>query len=347
MNDLIEDLRNPENFPEIIKKVEFVQTHISMVFIGEKTVYKVKKAVNFGFLDFSSLEKRKNYCRKEIELNRRFSEGIYLGVSPIIKKDGVHKIFPENLGQIKKSRLAEMEIVDYAVKMNKIPEEKFLKYQINQHGLSKETLDKIGKKISFYHKKAQTNDEILRFGEIQSVKNNTDENFEQTEKYIGLSIQDKTFRLIKKWTNDFFNQKKSLFKERIKQKKIKDCHGDLHTEHIVLTDPISLIDCIEFNDRFRYGDILADIGFLLMDLEYMDKGEYADLIKRAYFGAPPKNSEKDLLMFYKIYRAYVRGKVTSFQLDDPNLSNEKKEEIIKIAKKYFKLAKSYIEKNNN
>jgi len=180
---------------------------------------------------------------------------------------------------------------------------------------------------------------------VDTVKFNTDENFEQTWEFIGRSITEEELGDIKKWTERFYSDNEELFRRRIASGKIRDCHGDLHMEHICLTDPVSIIDCIEFNDRFRYSDTASDIGFLIMDMEYNRRKDLADTLYESYL---EHSDEEDrsvfelVLRFYKVYRAYVRGKVTSFQLNDINISRDRKEKVSKTAAKYFKLAHSYV-----
>lgn len=330
---MIDDLMNPSAYPEKTNNIKLAQTHISNVFIGDEFVYKIKKPVNFGFLDFSTLEKRNHYCKTEVKLNSRFSNDIYLGVYPVTY-DGV-KYEIEGKGKI----------VDYAVKMRRISDEDLLKTRFKKGTITYEDIIRIGEAIADFHRKSTRSEEIDKFGKIESVKFNTDENFEQTKDFIGDSISKKQYDNIKNWTDNFYIDHKNLFERRIKNGKIRDCHGDLHMEHICLTDPIMLIDCIEFNDRFRYSDIASDIAFLLMDLEYNGGEKYSNKLCESYLNRLGEKDDKlvyDLIKFYKIYRAYVRGKVTSFILNDKSVNLDKKNNARDTAQNYFALANSYI-----
>ncbi|RLB10258.1 MAG: gluconokinase [Deltaproteobacteria bacterium] len=332
MSSLIEDLQYTDAFPEATSSVFVVQTHISMVFVCDLHVYKIKKPVNFGFLDFSTLDKRRHFCHKEVELNRRLAKDIYLGVVPVIF-DGKRHLIDKGEG----------EIVDYAVKMKRISEDMLMSRVFERGELKKEDLIKVAKAIANFHINAETSPEIEAFGRAESFRINTDENFEQVEKYIGLSIDEKKFHELKEWTEEFYKKYETLFESRIKQKRVRDCHGDLHMEHICLTDELPIIDCIEFNDRFRYSDTIADIAFLLMDLEYRGGFDYSNILWENYKGLANEDEEAELVLkFYKVYRAFVRGKVNSFQLDDPSISQKAKEEAIKRARSYFDLAYSYL-----
>jgi aminoglycoside phosphotransferase family enzyme len=329
MSKLIDDLLRPEAYPEKTKEVTLAQTHISNVFICDNFVYKLKKSVDFGFLDFSTLEKRKFYCEQEVELNR-FSEGVYLGVLPVTLDSEKHVIDGKG------------ETVEYAVKMKRLALENLLKSKFKEGTLTSQDIVRVAEAVALFHKSFQAAKEIAAYGKIEIIKFNTDENFEQTQEFIGKTISKTQHSDLKKWTNDFYKKHKALFAQRISEGKIKDCHGDLHMEHICLTDPIIIFDCIEFNERFRYSDTASDIAFLLMDLEYNEGWDEALQLKEAYCEYTGERDIDHLINFYKVYRAYVRGKVTSFMLNDPNITSEKKKESIEQAKKYFALAKSYI-----
>lgn len=332
MKSMMEDLMHPSAFPDVTKSIRLIQTHISMVFIGDSFVYKIKKPVNFGFLDFSSLKKRHYYCQQEINLNKRLAKTLYLDVLPVIFDGKTHKIATKEI---------DGNIIDYAVRMKKISDRMLMKSLYERKELTNKHLEDLAYFLHQFHTTAESSPEIEEFGKPDMFKINTDENFEQTRKYIDITIPQKDFEAIKQWTDHFYLENQETFLNRIKSNRIRDCHGDLHMEHICLDDPIAIFDCIEFNDRFRYTDTLADIAFLLMDLEYRDGKIFSETFWRYYSDI---STEKDmaLVTFYKVYRAYVRGKVNSFQIDDPQISMKKKEEAIQTAKKYFQLAKTYI-----
>jgi aminoglycoside phosphotransferase family enzyme len=332
MASLMNDLLNPKNLKDPSEEISLVQTHISMVFIGDEFVYKVKKPVNFGFLDFTTLEKREYFCHQELILNRRLADELYLDVLPIYF-DGQTHSFLSDKGRI----------VDYAVRMKKIPPERLMKNVFSRGELNEGHLKKIAEVLANFHKKAGRSEEIDKFGRANIFRVNTDENFEQTMKYIGQTIDLNDYNRIKQWTDDFYREKEPLFQERINNHWIRDCHGDLHMEHICLIDPLSIIDCIEFNDRLRYSDTFADIGFLMMDLDYWEGSSLAEKLWEFYRTRTGDSEHHPLLTFYKVYRAYVRGKVNSFQIDDEDISPVKKEEAVQIARKYFKLALKYID----
>lgn len=331
MTSLTEDLLETEAYPEKTSRVEMIQTHISYVFLTDRFVYKVKKPVNFGFLDFTTLEKRKYYCDQELVLNRRLSPDVYLDVLPICEEKGRLGFWSNG------------EIRDYAVKMIRLPMEKLMKRLLQTGKLDEVMVSRVAKKIAVFHHAAENSPEIEKYGKISTIKFNTDENFLQTEKFIGKTISPIQFDTLKHYTNTFYEEKCDVITGRIKDKKIKDCHGDLHMEHILITDDdIKIFDCIEFNERFRYSDTAADIAFLAMDLDYHGRKDLAEKLMHHYIKQSGDMRVMDVLTFYKVYRAYVRGKVISFRLDDPAIPNEEKEKATLTAKNYFNLAYSYI-----
>ena len=226
--------------------------------------------------------------------------------------------------------------------MKRIPEEYLMKSIFLDGTLTDEHLKRIAGLLARFHATAAGGARIDRFGTAAGFKVNTDENFVQIEPYVGRSIDEATFSKLKEWTERFYSDRGNLFDERIAQGKIRDCHGDLHMEHVCFGDDVAVIDCIEFNERFRYSDTVADFAFLVMDLEFHGGAGQADRLWRFYSSHAEDRNVEDLLTFYKIYRAVVRGKVIGFQLDDTNIAEDKRLEAADRARDYFKLAADYI-----
>jgi len=327
---VIEALMKPEAYEEDPGSIELVQTHISAVFLTNNFVYKVKKAVNFGFLDFTTLEKRRVFCEKELKLNRRLCGDMYLEVVPINKAD---------LVKIK----GEGKTVEYAVKMKRLPQEKIMSKLLEENKVDGKLVDRIAKIIAEFHSKAETNSEISKFGSLSTIETNWKENFEQTEEFIGKSISADDFNLIRGKIEGFTKKNAALFKKRMSEKRVRDCHGDIHSGNIFITDKVYIFDAIEFNERFRYSDTASDVAFLAMDLDYKKRTDLSDIFVEKYVEYSGDQELTKLLPFYKCYRAYVRGKVTSFKLNDPNISTEDKTAAVEEANAYFKLAANYTE----
>lgn len=326
--EVITALLKPETYPQDVDKIELTQTHISFVFLTTKYVYKVKKAVNFGFLDFSTLEKRRFFCEKELDLNKRLCPDIYLEVVPINKSNSI---------KIKGSG----ETVEYALKMKRLPQENIMTVLLKENKVDKKKVDELAKIVSEFHSKAQTNSEISQFGSLKIIKTNWDENFTQTTKYIDQTILQAEFQLVQNKINNFITKNRTLFESRIDDKRIRDCHGDLHSGNIFITEKICIFDAIEFNDRFRYSDVAADVAFLAMDLDFQQRSDLANYFIERYLAYSKDLTLTQLLAFYKCYRAYVRGKVISFRLDDPNITSQEKASVTTEAQAYFKLATEY------
>ncbi|MFC1487766.1 hypothetical protein ACFLRN_08795, partial [Thermoproteota archaeon] len=208
-------------------------------------------------------------------------------------------------------------------------------------------IDQIARIIAEFHSKIEHKCDAAKLGYDAKldpiVEINWKENFDQTKPFIEKTISSEEFILIQKRIEYFIKNKNGLFKNRMLNGKVKYCHGDIHSGNIFVTDKIYIFDAIEFNDRIRYSDVTADIGFLAMDLEYKKRPELASFLIERYIEYSKDIELKELLSFYKCYRAYVRGKVVSFKLNDSNISNQEKREIKKEAKAYFNLAATYVE----
>jgi aminoglycoside phosphotransferase family enzyme/predicted kinase len=326
---LFENMRNPSFYGSDVETVDTLQTHISFVALVGSYAYKVKKAVNFGFLDFSTLEKRKHFCEEELRLNRRLCPEIYLDVVPITKQNKELKLDGKG------------EIVDYAVKMKRFPQENMMVHRLKQKQVSEDTIEKLCDILVKFYQSDETTEEINSFGRVEAIKKNVVENFEQTTAVIDLTIPKKMYHFIQKNSYDFFDERKTAFEERMKQGHIHDCHGDLHSGNIVINDGICIFDCIEFNKRFRYCDVASDIGFLAMDLDFQNKPFLSSFLMQTYIDKSNDNGVLNVLNLYKSYRAYVRGKVLGFRLDDPHVPSEEKNDILETASRYYELSHYY------
>jgi len=327
---LVQALTNPKAYPHNPKSVELVQTQISFVFLAGDYVYKVKKPVNFGFLDFTTLEKRRFYCNQEVVLNRRLCPNIYVGVIPITKKG--------------KSFLVEGsgKEVEYAVKMRPLPYQRMMDRMLQNDQVTTQMVEMVAKRLVEFHRQAEINEEQAKIGGLDTVTRNAEENFSQVSSYVNKTTTKEQYERIKNYTHSFLKKNAALFAKRVKEGRIRDCHGDLHAAHICFIDGLCIFDCIEFNDRFRYIDVASEIAFLAMDLDFHRRPELSKHFADAYVKASGDKELLQLLDFYKCYRAYVRGKVESFQLDDPHISEDQKSKTLDRARRYFELAEAYI-----
>lgn len=336
IQELIKFLKSRESYPHAPDTVKHVQTHISNVFIAPPFVYKTKKRVDFGFLDYSTLEKRKYYCDQEVELNRRLCSEIYLGVEAVVS-DGIQlKLVPQ------KELTNEDHVVDYAVKMKLLDETWFLHSYIERDELSHEQLDRVAVKLADFYDSQSPDESVTKYGDIEKIKFNTDENFDQTEQFIDDTIRREAFNAIRYFTNSYLKHNDPLFQKRVRENRIVDGHGDLHLEHIHVSPAgVCIYDCIEFSERLRYGDQAVDLAFFAMDLDYNDRWSDSRYFIETMSGKLSDPDLETIIDFYKCYRAYVKGKVKSMKSAEEEVDEADREEAKRMAKVYFNLALRY------
>jgi len=305
------------------------QTQMSLLFFAGDFVYKVKKPVNLGYLDYTSLADRKQFCEREVELNRRLCDRTYLGVVPISRSP--HGLAVEGTG----------EPVEYAVKMRRLPQERMLDRLLADGQVSSEMIQSIASRVAAFHATAAATPEISAFGGIDVIRRNTDENFAQTLPYIGRTVTDTTHALLRRFTDGSFDTHRALLSRRVKEGRIRDCHGDLHAAHVCMTDEVCIYDCIEFNDRFRYGDVASEVAFLAMDLDRFRRRDLSKSFSDSYVAMSNDFGVAQLLQFYKCYRAVVRGKVEGFKLGDQLMPVDEQRSAQWLARTYFELARRY------
>ncbi len=327
---LLRGMSDPAVYPHKPASVQVIQTHISVVFLAGRFVYKVKKPVNLGFLDFTTLEQRRYFCEQEVKLNSRFSEGIYLGVVDICETQSGFNLCGEG------------ETVEVAVLMSRIPEDRIMTDMLKKDLITTDILDRLADRIAYFHSHAAGGPGIAGFGSTEVIYRNVSENFDQVLPFVGRTIDQNTYDQISRLSLDFMETHRDLFLRRMRGGFIRDCHGDLHVDHVVILDDIMLYDCIEFNDRFRYGDTAADLAFLLMDLDFQGYPAFAKHLAERYAHTSGDAELLKLLSFYQSYRAFVRGKVWGFELDESEISDAEHEKAVSTANDYFRLSLSYL-----
>jgi aminoglycoside phosphotransferase family enzyme len=327
--DLVAALLDPAVYPDPTTTVSLVQTHISWVFITDDFAYKVKKPVDLGFLNFTTLRRRHFYLHQELALNRRLCPEIYLEVLPIVAhKQGVRLGGP---GQP----------VEYALKMVRLPQEGMMDEVAHRGELRPGHLERIIERLVPFYEAAATGPRINKFGDPAIIHFNHQENFSRTAGLPGEILSPDLFDRIKVFSWDFLKKNRQLFLKRIREGRIRDCHGDLHMKNICLADGVYIYDCIEFNPRFRYGDVAADIDFLAMDLDFHGYRQLSRGFVQGFARASRDLELLEILDFYKCYRAYVRGKINAFVAQDPAQSNAAREQAGAAARAYFALAGEY------
>jgi uncharacterized protein len=325
----VQAMLDPSFYLEKPRSIELLQTQMSFVLIAGGFVYKIKKPVNLGYLDYSTIDKREYYCRRELELNKRLCPGAYLDVVTISRSGNE---FVLGNGD---------EIVDFAVKMRNLPQNRMLSILLQRNEVSLEAMERIARRVADFHARAETNAIISDFGSIASIRTNTEENFEQTREAVGRTLSQTKYQRIMEYTRQFVTGNAAIFEGRVNGGRIRDCHGDMHAAHVCITDGICIYDCIEFNERFRYGDVASEIAFLAMDLDHYGRGDLSSCLVDSYVRESDDRDMMKLVPFYKCYRAYVRGKVEGFKLKDAYLSQKEKDSAVETAAGYFDLAGFY------
>jgi len=328
----IDKLLSEGRFPEPTGKRKLVETHISWVILCDEFVYKIKKPIQYSFLDFSTLEQRKHFCERELELNQRFSEGIYLEVLPIYKQQRNYRIGGK-----------EGKQVDYALKMRKLDPEKQMDVLLGQNRVSETDIKKLAQRIVDFHKNTRiiNKKNVLDIGEqFNDLALEKEHISKQLASEYGCFI-DSAIRA----SDTFLSKNKKLLNDRLTSGFYRDCHGDLHTRNIFLLPEPQPFDCLEFNDDYRKIDVLNEVAFLCMDLDAMGRTELSDLFIEAYNHFLPTlqtESESRLFLYYKSYRANVRAKVNSLRAKNA-ASNSERKNALREVKKYLDLMESYME----
>jgi hypothetical protein len=329
-DDLLAALQSPEVYPYAPERIDLVQTHISIVALAPPYVYKVKKPVDFDFLDFSTLAERRHFCQREVELNRRLCAPIYEGVVPISQTDAGLRLEDDS------------NVVEYAVKMKYLEHEHFLNQKSQRDQLTRADLDRVVDALTAFYAERDPTPEIAAAGRTARIKENTDENFEQTADHVGTLLSRPAFEAIRYATDRFYDQHALLLNRRRAHGHIVDAHGDLRLEHIHLTPEHACIyDCIEFNERFRHIDVANDIAFLAMDLDVHGHPDLARYVVRRMTDALDDPELPRLVDFYKNYRAFVRGKVKGLQSTEPEIPADERAESQRRARRFYQWALRY------
>ena len=329
--ELIQQMLSPEFYPHPVTiPIESIQTHASIVLLTGDFAYKLKKPVNFGFLDYSTVTKRQHFCTEEVRLNQRGAKELYLAVLPISKQGDRYQFGNEG------------EIVDYAVKMVQFPHSALLSSMFESGQITINDLEEMGRVVAQFHAQAQTSDYISSFGTVAKIRQSIDDNYRQTEKYIGRSQTQQQYIETKAYTDRFLLEHEQLFVDRIAGGFIRECHGDLHLRNICRWQTkILLFDCIEFNEPFRFVDTMYDVAFAVMDLEARGRKDLANRFLNTYVEQTGDWAGLQVLPMYLSRQAYVRAKVTSFLLDDAGISSEDRVAAAETAGNYYRQAWEY------
>lgn len=314
-------------------RAEIVQTHASAVVLAGDDVYKVKKPVDLGFLDYSTLAKRRAACEAEVELNRRLAPDVYLGVMPLTRaKDGV-----EIDGQ--------GEVVEWCVHMRRLPEDASLRARLERRVLRREDVVRVAERLARFHADTPRGPHVVRWSRFDVVARNARENLDALRAEAGRVAAAEAIERLASATEAELERVRELV-ERRAVSRAREMHGDLRLEHVYLLpddgrkgdDRIVVIDCVEFSERFRCGDPVSDVAFLAMDLEAHGAWALAAALLDAWFAASKDEEGRALVPTYLAYRSCVRAKVRAMQSEDVAIDAEQRERALQLARAHFRLA---------
>ena len=334
--DILEHFFRPEFYPHPVTDLRHIQTHISHIFLTGRFAYKVKKAVNFGFLDFSTLTARKKFSLKELSLNRRLAPLVYLQVMAVKKKGS-------DLAMVPLAQAAEEDALEYCLQMTQMDTSRQMDFLLAQGRVTPGQVRDLARVLCRFYQKAERGPAIDFYGRPEQIRINAEENFRQTEDYQDVSVAPARWQFIRDYELDFLAKSRGLFTQRVKEGRVVDGHGDLHSGNINLPDrggPL-VFDCIEFNERFRYQDAACDLAFLAMDMDFHGRRDLSDVLINEFVACGGDQGLLRLLDFYKCYRAMVRAKIFGFTFDDEDVHASEKFTDIKKAREYFHLAAGY------
>ena len=327
---IVADLLRPDAHEPPADDLHLYETHSSWVVLAGPYAYKLKKPVNLGFLDFTSIERRRADCEEELRLNRRFSPEVYLGVVEVTERDGHYRIGGESGSG------------EPAVWMRRLPAAGMLPVQLARGEVDERLARRIGRTLAKLHRRAETGHDIDAYGSPASVIANWQENFDQMGPFVGRTISSDVNEDIRAYVEQFAGKRAPLLKQRVAEGHVRDGHGDLHAASICIDDgQIVLFDCLQFAPRYRCADLASEVAFLAMDLEYHGRTELAWAFVDSYVCASGDHQLLSLLDFYICYRAYVRGKVRSLrlaQIEQGSAAGGEGGPLIAESRAYFDLA---------
>ncbi|MDF1740887.1 MAG: AAA family ATPase [Verrucomicrobiales bacterium] len=324
----IKRLQDPAVFPTGSGEVEVLQTHLSVVCLAGDSAFKFKKPIRLPFADFSTLEKREHFCEEELRLNRRLCPEIYEEVVPLRREeDGTLRIGP-----------GEGKVIDYAVKMRRLPAERMLDVMLQANTVGVADLEEIAQRMTRFHHDAAREPETTKKGDPDRLRGFAIANFEETRPAVGRIFPARLHASLEKRAKKDFERCLPVLRERADSGHVIDGHGDLHARNICLTDPVAIYDCIEFNPEFRCSDVATEHAFLIMDLRFRGHPELAASYFDAVEAATGDREMRSIMPMLVRYRAMVRAKVSAIAAGENELSESQREEAADTARRYLRLA---------
>lgn len=330
-------LQEPTAYPHPVKSIHLVQTHVSCVFLTGEYVYKIKKPVDFGFLDYRTLEQRRHWCEQELRLNQRLCPDIYLEVVPITLEEGHLTVGGSGTP------------IEWAVRMRQLREEDMLPQRLQNAGIGPEQIARLAHRLAAFHNSAANSDAIRTYGAPAVIADTIAVTLKTMDEVSATTLSASARADLRCYLEAFVDAHHALLSERVEETRIRDCHGDLRTQNICLDtrydDGIQIFDCIEFNDAFRYIDVAADIAYLAMDLDLVGRADLrADLLD-AYTHETQDRSLAQILPFYLVYRAIVRGNIALLAGRESEIPAPERQAQRDLAATAYDLAYSYVHRH--
>lgn len=341
LRTLIEQLSRPDAYPERPSRVEVRQTHISAVFLAGPHAYKIKKPVRLGYLDFGTLELRRHFAQEEVRLNLRLAPGVYLGVVPIVETSTGLSVGGEG------------RPVEWAVKMECLPETATLRNLLARDVVDAACIGALATRIAAFHRQARGGPEIAEYGRFPVVRGNVEENLEAANSQVGITISAAVETRLATRTREELSRLEGLIENRADRGVPRDAHGDLRLDHVYLFPERSperdvlIVDCIEFNERFRFMDPVCDAAFLAMDLAARGRFDLSRVFRDAYIEATGDAEGRPLWALYQSYRSAVRAKVAAQQLAEPEIPDADRREASSRARAHWIHALATVEPPEN
>jgi aminoglycoside phosphotransferase family enzyme/predicted kinase len=326
LQGLINGLSNPGAYPHAVQRVDYLETHISYVLLAGDYAYKLKKPVNLGFLDFSTLERRRTFCEEEVRLNRRLAPQIYLGVVPVT-------------GTVEAPRIGGAgRVLEFAVKMRRFEQAALL----TRRQLTPELADRLAERVAGFHQQIPTAALESPYGTPEAVLGPMIENFVQIRRHVSTPEDLAPLDALETWTRNRHTGLRHVIEARKRDGQVRECHGDMHRGNIALVDDeLIIFDGIEFNPGLRWIDTMSEVAFLVMDLEEAGEAVAARRFLNRYLERLGDYPGLLLLDFYKVYRAMVRAKVTAIRLGQSDVAPDEAARDQADYERYVALAASY------
>lgn len=333
LDTLLRAMQEPSAYPHAVEQVTVVQTHVSCVFLTGSYVYKIKKPVTFPFLDYGTLERRREYCEEEVRLNRRLCPDVYLDVVPLTWQEG--RLHVDGSGCP----------IEWAVRMRQLRSDAMLPVRLQNGTANCSVIEALARRLADFHEHAARNQAIRSFGDRSRIRETIAFTLQTMENVASESVPTPTRQALRRYLEAWLEEAAALLQQRQQQDRIRDCHGDLRAQNICL-DPrfdhgIQIFDCIEFNNALRYIDVVADLAYLTMDLDLAGRADLRACLLDTYAAATGDRDLRALLPFYQTYRAIVRGNIALLAAAENEVALTEREAHRQKARTAYDLAASY------